>query len=897
MAEEARVSVFRRILRVFRRDTDDRAVADELRHHLDLETVELIRGGLNPDEARRRARLTFGDLETVKARSREIRRLPSLEAWLREARHGIRALGRTPGFAVTVLMVLGVGIGAVTAIFVLLNAVILRPLPFPDAQRLVSIDHAAPGLGLEHAGLSSGLYFHYTEHARSFEAIGHYREDIASIRLPDGSSERAERVHGSASLFQALGARPILGRLFTEEDGRPGFMDTRWPIPVLLSYDFWVERLNADRTIIGRPLTIDGRARLVVGVLDRSSAFPRSSVRIWMLQEAPRASASFASRFAYKAVARLRPGVTPAAAEAELAQLIPRIEGAFRDATPERIAEVRLAPRVVFLKTTLTGDIAPVLWTLFGGMIFLLAIACANGASLFRIRAEHRRREVAVRRALGAQTGDVKRLFFLEALALTSSAAALGIVFAESLVRAVLAFVPVTLPRSVEIALDGSAVVFAGAIAVVIACLYGVVTIRVQGRPLTSDLTSSGFWSTTSRVTRWIREPLVAVQVALALALLMGSALMVQTYQNLSARPLGFEPEGLLAVDVSLLGQKASSHVQLYQDVVERIRQLPGVVSASAASFMPLTPSEHLYPIEAGATPVLFKFFLPGYFQTMQTPVLEGAKFAPDDVVTESSSVLVSPALARRLSPDGNALGNTVRRLNQDGSDVRLARSGLVPPFRIVGVAGDVRETALRDEPAEVVYVPVIDPPVERSIVPVDMTMVVRTDLLPLSLAASVRSVVEQVDPAFTVGPIRTVDEIVSQARARETFVGLLLLLAAGMSLFLGVTGIYGSVAHVVRSRTREIGIRLALGAERSQVVRMVAAGSMRTVLAGVVAGLMLALAASQALAVLLFGISAGDVRTLLAVTVLLVIAAAAAAWLAASRAARVSPTLALRGD
>src|SRR5258708_6811338 len=560
------------------------------------------------------------------------------------------------------------------------------------------------------------------------------------------------------------------------------------------------------------------------------------------------------------------------------------------------MAEVRLSPVVIPLKAAVIGDVARLLWTLFGGMALLLAIAWANAAALFLVRADHRRREIAVRQALGADRHHVVRLFFAEAIVLTPGAGALGALLVNAFLRGVIAFAAVGLAREGEIALDAGAVAFAAGLAVLMAAFYGALSIRRQGRSLTVSLRDDGNWATRSRAARWRSDPFVMLQVALALTLMAGSALMVKTYRNLSRSELGFSADRVLTVEVGLPYRKAGQHARIYRDVVERIRRVPSVEQASAASFVPLTGAEDVFPVQRGATPVPFKFFLPGYFQTMATPILAGQSFAVGEHVTAPYPVLVSAALARRLYPGDSAIGKSVRRLNEDGSTVTMGR-GPVPAFTIVGVVGDVRETALRRDPTEIVYVPVIEPRVEPSLTPTNMRLVIRTQVAPLALGAAVREAIADVDPALSVGQVRTMDSIVRAARATEAFVGALLLLAAAVSLLLGVVGIYGSVAHVVTRRTREIGIRMALGARHAEVIRMVVTGSMRAVLVGAALGLGVAFAGTRMLSAFLFEVGPRDPVTFLTVTGVVLSAAGAAALVAGRRAVRIPPLLAMRTD
>lgn len=870
----------------------DRDLQQQIATHLDEAADEYVRQGLSPEDARRAALRSFGDVGRAQEAWRDARSFLSLDYLQRDVRHAMRALRRSAGFSLVVLIVLAIGTGALTSVFGLLNNVVLQPLPFAESDRLVVIRHSAPGLGIEDAGLSNGLYLHYSEHVQSLESLAVYRERVVlNLRLPEEGTQRVLVTLASAALFKVLRTKPAVGRLFTEEDGRPGFMNTKWRIPVLLSHPFWISRFGGDPNVIGRILTVNDSPREVVGVLPEGFTFPRADTQMWMLVEPPKTSGNVARNFSWDAVARMRPGVTAASAQVELAHVLRGIEGVDPD-----VAKAQLAPVVTPLKSAVVGDVAHVIWLLFGGMAFVLLVACANAGGLFLVRAEHRAHEMAVRRSLGAHGPHLARLFFIEALMLTSAAVAIGLLSANGILSAVIALAPFELPRTAEIKLDGIAVLFAATVAVLIAAFYGVLAVHRQGQSLTGGSLGGGRRATGRRGCFWGPDALIVLQVALALTLMAGSALMVKTYRNLSQRELGFSSSDVLTVEIGLPSRKAGQHVRIYNDVVERVRRLPQVDNASAASFVPLTASEDVFPVEAGATPVPFKFFVPGYFQTMRTPILEGERFASVEHVLGPSPVLVSAALARRLYPGESAVGKTVRRLNDDGSIVDMFR-GPPPPFTIAGVVADVREMTLRGSPTEIVYMPVIDPPVEQSIVPTTMRLVVQAHVPLLSLATAVREAVASVDPDLSVGRIQTMDSIVGAARAREAFVGLLLLLAAVVSLFLGAIGIYGSVAQVVQRRTREIGIRLALGSSRAEVVRMVTAGSVRAVLVGSALGLVVSLPTARLLGSLLFGVDAHDPMVFLAVTGSLVSAAGAAALLAARHAARVAPLVALRSD
>jgi predicted permease len=883
-------------LRFWRRHQIDAELRHEIAAHIDEATAEYVRQGLSRDEARREAFRHFGGVAQAEDAYRDQLSFRWWDHIRRDIRQSSRGLIKTPGFSVVVVLVLALGTGAVTAVFALLNRIVLQPLPFPHAQQLVVIEHAAPGLNQSSVGLSDGLYFHYLSHARSLETLGLYTDaQRYTLRLSGTAAERVQITMTSVSLLQALGVAPSIGRLFTDEDARPGFMNMKWTVPILVSHEFWVDHLGRDPNVVGRILTINENSRQVVGVMPETFVFPDRQTQIWMLIGPGSNTKTFSQSFRWHALARLRPGISAASARAELTQVLPAIVGSYQDATPARLAELRLTPQVTSLKSALIGDIASVIWPLFGGMAFLLLIAWANAASLFLTRADNRVREIAVRQALGAGRRHVAQLFVVEALILTVTAAGLGLLVAHGLLRGVIALTPLELPRAGEIRLDVLAVIFATSIAALMAMFYAAASLRRQDRSVIVNLRDGEPWATANRGRRWLRDPLLAVQVSLALSLLIGSGLMAQTSHNLARRELGFVSSSLLTFDVTLPYRLSSQHPRVYQGLADRLRQLPGVVNAAAVSSVPLTTNEFMFPTESGAVPLTFKFFTPGYFQTMGTPIVAGERFAGADRGRYALPVLVSETLARRLAAGGDIVGRPIRRLNVDGTVVTLREP--VPPFDVAGVVADVRETTLRADAAEIVYIPILDPVVEQSISPTNMTFVMRTAVPPLSLARTVRETAAAFDPSLSVGQVRTMDSIVENARGKELFAEMLLLLAAGVSLLLGIVGIYGGVAQVVRQRTREIGIRLALGAGSPEIVAMVISGSLVTVLLGTAIGLGVAYAGSDVLSALLFGIGPRNPVIFAGSTGLLLIAAIAAAAFASRRATRIAPVTAMRAD
>jgi putative ABC transport system permease protein len=859
----------------------------EVESHIAESTEEFIRQGLPPDEARRRALVSFGGVAQTEECYRDGLMIRWFDAIRRDVRHAVRALVRTPGFSLVVILILAVGTGAVALVFTLLNRVVLQPLPFPDAGRLVAIEHAASGLKLTDTGSSTGLYFHYRDRSKSFDKIGGYSRLLSTnVTLPDGSIERAQMTRVTASLFRTLGVMPIHGRLFTDEDAAPGFMNAAWAIPTLLAHQFWVDHFGANPAIVGQMVKLNESPRLIVGVMPPGFAFPDKATELWMLTEPPPRSANFARSFDLRVVARLRTSATPESAQAELAQLIPQTVGVLPDATPERIAEAGIQPRVRPLKSVIIGDVAGVLWPLLAGMVLLLAIACASVATLFAGRAEHRHREMTVRLALGARLSQIARSAWIEALLLTTASAGAALGLTRLALSALVARAPIALPRSQEIRLDAWSIGIALTLAIVIATLYCLIAVRrVKPRLVAAAPNSS--------------QPLLTVQVALALTLMVLSALMVRTYVNLTARSLGFSPQGVLTMEVGLPSRLSDQHAQIYQHLVDEARRIPAVTAASAATFAPLTENGDKFPLNVDpSSPVAFKFFVPGYFAAMGIPIVEGVGLDSRDEATTSTPIVISAPLARRLFGRTSAVGQPLSRVNGDGSPVTMGREGTsVPPFIVAGVAGEVRETSLRDEPAEMVYVPIIEPSVERSIVPTSLTLVIRTAGDPFAITSAARAAVRSANPRLSIGRIQDMEQIVDAAHAQETFVGTLLLAAAIVSFALGLIGVYGNVAQFVRHRTQEIAIRLALGASRHEMIRLASSGTVRAVLIGAMIGLGPALLAAPLLGSLLFGVAPRDPLALIVASVVLLAAAVLTACLASFRATAIPLLSALRGE
>jgi predicted permease len=899
-----------RFANTFHRTRVDAALDEELRFHVEERTRDLIGRGLDPDAAASQARRELGAPIRHREANRDVKLLPWLDGLLRDVRHSARRLARTPGYALAAVATLALGIGAVTAAFALVNAIVIQPLPYPRADRLVSIHiRSTQSLRADDTGPSPALLYYFRRHARTIETLAPYSETIANLEGPDDDVQRVNIAYVDPAFFPTLGLSPALGRLFTEEDATPGFMDMTWPVPVLLSHHLWLQRFGGDPHVVGRTISI-GSPRLVVGVMPAGAAFPSPATDLWMLLEYPEARARVGTGLGNRAIARLRPDTTPAAGERELASILPSIQGAYPDATAERLAELQLAPVVVPLKDEIVGTAAGTIWLLFGGMAFVLLIACANAANLALVRAVERRGEIALRTALGAEPATVARLLVSEAAIVSSAGVAAGIALAAISLRAVVAFTPVSFPRLAEVRVDGWVLAFTGALGVLATAICATL-------PFATDLTRADVAGALKthrmsgarrRTSIYWRHVLIGVQMALALVLIVGAALMAQSFWRLTRVDPGFDATSVLTVDIGLAHRNAERHEAVFREIVTRIRVLPGVHSASAISTLPLDNGVEAYPVAAvgrpidpDAAPVATRFVMPGYFDAMRTRIIAGVGVAADARVDAPHPVVISRALAHDLFPNESAIGRQLVRIQRGRAvemwDAATGTSLPSPPFTAVGVAADVHDQSLRTAPSAILYIPIRNPPVEQSIVPTDMSLVVRTDVPPLSLAGAVRQVVRDVDDTMSIARVRTLDEIVGRSRAVERFTAVLLLLAAVVSLLLGAVGVYGVVAQAVRRREREAGIRIALGAAPRTLVRTFVRDTAAAVIAGAAAGIVLALAATRALRALLFEVSATDVPTLAIAVGLLVGVALVAALIPARRAARVDPVIALRAE
>lgn len=809
--------------------------------------------------------------------------------------HAARRLLKTPGFTALCIITLSAGIGAGTVVFSVVNGILLRPLPYPQSERLVGLWHTAPGLDLERMPQSLGTYFLYGGESPKLEAVALYRE----LRLNLAGGDLPERIPAAAvtgSFFQVLQVPPQLGRAFGPEEERPGAE----PV-IVLSNGLWRRRFGADPEILGKTLLADGESVRVIAVMPAQFAFPDESTDAWLPLEID-PSRPRLGQFDYVGLGRLAPGVDRTTAEADLNRLVNELETRFpeSDAAPV-LRNAGFAARVHPLRDDVVGDVGSVLWNLLGAVGFVLLIACANVANLLVVRGEGRRRETAIQAALGASRGRLIGAVLAESVLLALAAGLVGIVLAWIGLDVLRILEPGNLPRLEQVAIDGRVLAFTAVLSLTASLLFGVLpSLRLTAtETLSAEIKAGGGarGATLDRGRRRLRQVLVGVQIALALVLLAGSGLVLRSFLNLSRTDPGFETSDLVALDLALperaFGDDAAT-ARFFQDILHRIETLPGVVSAGATSTLPLSGSDQAkghvvegFSIEPGTPPPLiqFEYVTPGYFETMGIPLRAGRTLLASDVEERSGAVVVNEILARRYWPDGGALGKRLRPAGQAREDLW---------YTVVGVVGAIRSRRLTDEPREVVYYPLVGRTTADWVVR-EMSVVVRSPLPPDTVIGPIRQEVSSAAADLPIANVRSMETLVERSRARMQFSMFMFLVATVVALVLSAVGVYGFVSYLVGQRTPEIGIRMAIGADPATVRWMVLKESLAMAAAGVVLGLVGALALTRGLGALLFGVRAYDPLTFAAVPVLLLAVVLLASYPPAARAARLDPVIALQ--
>lgn len=835
-----------------------------------------------------------------------------------EIRLAARRLIGAPGFSVTAVATMAVGIGIAASVFALVEGVLLRPLPYPDAGRLVSIRHVAPGIELTRDRVSAGIFLHYRDRNRVFEGIGGYEE--TSHTLTDaGEAERIQAAHVTPELFSVLRVVPVLGRLPLASDWNMDVSSDAGTTGALLSHDLWVRRYGADSDVIGRTIEVDGEPYAVVtGVAREGFSFPDPETQAWFVVPQERlpwsGRAEVRQAMFLGAVARLSPRVTLQDAEADLNRLVHLLPEAFPDITSEDIRDLGLRAQVRPFKDEIVGDVRLTLLLVLASGGFLLLVTWANVANLLLSWTHGRRVEIGIARALGATERNVARRLLSESLLLTMTGGVLGLGLAYLAIGARFGFAPHQLPRLDGVGVNGAVVGLVAILAVVSGTLMAGLCLastrqRVAG-PALSALRSRS--STPSVEGQTGRKILVAAQMALALTLLVGSGLMARTFWQLQQGDLGFRPEGRLSfyLPVTHIGLRASydDFARLHDRVLRRLRAVPGVdaVEAASASVFPLTVPEGGHDPAAVAPAgadrrgnetwplASYGYVTPGYFRSMGIPLVAGRPFRSGDTSTETPGVIISRSLARDLFAGTDPIGRSVEFVDF------TAWADLT----VIGVVGDVPGTTMRERRSRAVYLPHFSQRAVGSItgapypyMPRRETYTIRTGRDLASLVPELRRAVHEVDARLPMLDVASLDQIVTEATAQERITMRILLVSAAAALFLGVVGVYGVLAYSVRRRTAEIGIRVALGASPRRVTRLVVLQGAALSAAGIAAGLAAAVLLTRFIALLLYQTSPTDPVTFAAMASLLFTVALAASYLPARRASRIDPAHALRAE
>ncbi len=881
--------LYRRVRALLRSESIHEEIDEEMRFHIDMRTEGNIRAGMSPDEARRDAEHRFGRLTRVKERGYEVRGGRWLETFWQDCRYGARSLRKSPGFTSVAVLTLALGIGANTAIFSVVNAVLINPLPYRQPERLVQFWETNPLKNWTQANVAPANLFDWQEQSQSFTEIAAYMGSdkkgpgLSGLRFDAGGEpERLQGLYVTGNLFSVLGVDAVVGRALTGEE--------TWEGPdkvVVLSHGLWRRRFGADPGIVGRAITLDGVSREVVGVMPPDFYFPSKEAELWVPTGWNRERIAALRRPHFlRAVARLKPGATLEGARAEMQTIAARLEAEHPDTNTQM--GVGLGP----LQEWIVSDVRLPLVVLLGAVAFVLLIACANVANLLLSRAASRAREVAVRRALGAGRWRVMRQHLTESLLLALSGAAAGLLLATWFKNLLVSFGPGDIPRLDELRLDWRVLVFTLAAALLTTLLTGLTPALQSMRPgLASALKEGGQKGATAQGRR-LRGGLVVAEVSIALVLAAGAGLTARSFLRLRAVDPGFDPDKTLTLRVSLPreGYKEDARQRAFFERTEQlVGGLPGVAAVGATTLPPLKGYRWTgdmtiegRPPEDYVREIRHKEITPDYFRAMGLPLLKGRFFDGSDTEKGPPTVIVNDAFARRYFPGEDPVGRRVKFGKPNDDD---------PWETIVGVVGDEKQDSLSAEVKPEAYQSHLQSAQD------EMTLVVRAEGDPRALAGAVRAQLRALDAGVPVYDVKTMRDVVYESLARERFVMLLMGLFAALALALAAVGIYGVVSYATAQRTHEIGLRMALGAQARDVLRLTIGQGLSPVLAGVGFGLLAALGLTRLMSSLLYGVSASDPLTFAAVALLLTVVSLLACYIPARRATRVDPLTALRYD
>jgi predicted permease len=814
----------------------------------------------------------------------------------------LRRLGRAPLFTTITLLTLAIGVGANTVIFSVVEGVLLKPLSYPHPEQLIGVWHTAPGIGLKELNMAPSIYFIDREQSTTLQDIGVYDGDSLNV-TGSGQPEHVRGLDVTDGTLPILEVTPVLGRLFTRKDDSPGAPET-----ALLSYGYWQSKFGGASSVIGRSITVDGRPREIIGVLPQGFHFLDQQDAALILPFQWDRNKTKLGNFSQRAIARLKPGVSIAQASTDMARLLPVVLRSFP--APEGFSaslfeKARIAPNLRPLKQDVVGDVGKVLWVLMGSIVLVLLVACANVANLLLVRVEGRRQELAIRSALGAGWGRIAGELLFESVALGVMGSLIGLAFAYGALRTLVAMAPTGLPRLHEIGIDLPVLLFTLALALLTSLLIGLIPIiKYAGASVNSGLRAGGRALSQSRERHRARNALVIVQVALALVLLICSGLMIRTFRALMHVSPGFDSPDTVQTfrfyipETQIPDSQRDRVVRMDQDILEKIAATPGVSSVSFSSAVPLDgydSNDVLYAQdhvlgESELPPIRrFKFISPGTFSTLGTRMVAGRDLTWTDIYQKRPVAIISEDFAREYWHDANsALGKRIRVASTD--DWR----------EIVGVAQDVHDNGV-DQPAPTtVYWPVMQDRFEgeKEMIHRGIAFIIRSPRAGSQVfMKEIEQKVWSINPNVPLAEPSTLGELYTKSMARTSFTLVMLCVAGSMALLLGIVGIYGVISYSVSQRTREIGIRMALGAQRQTLIALFVRQGLLLTGIGVACGLVSAFVTMRLMSSLLFNVSPVDPITYVSITACVVATAFLACYLPSRRVAAVDPVDALRAE
>ena len=878
---------FLRLHATFRGDQIDREIDEEMRFHLEMRSRENVESGMTPAEARRDALRRFGNITYIKEMSRDVRGGGMIETLLQDLRYGTRMLLKKPGFTIVAVLTLALGIGANTAVFSVVNGVLFRPLPYKDTERIITIWE--PSRGGRTLGLTDLEFFDLRQQNYVFEDIAAYATGATNLS-GRGEPERVAATWVSSGFFPVLGVQPSIGRSFTPEDDKPGLSQV-----VVLSYGLWQRRFASDPSVIDQQISLNGISRTIIGVMPSDFQFDSKDVELWIPLGLDPANVNPGDR-SYRAVARLKPDVTLEQARREMNSLAARLADEHKKRYPAGVNATQ-SLNLIPIYELIVGDIRPVLLILLAAIGFVFLIACANVANLMLAHAEARQKEIAIRIALGAGRARIIRQLLTESLILSVMGGSLGMLLAVWGVQALIAIASESVPRTDEVSVNVAVLVFTFAVSVLAGIIFGLVPALASSKVnLHLSLKESGKAATGGSGSR-TRYLLVASEIALALVLLISAGLMINSILHLINVDPGFDSKNVLTARIMLPQSKYPEHQQVdafYKQLLERIEALPGVTSVGTVTVLPLSGLNSNASFEIEGRPRAsdqvvqnadYRMVSRGYFRTMGISLLEGRDFEESDQESAPGVVIINDTMARIYWPDEDVIGKRIN-LGVPGS----------PWLIIVGVVKDVKHQGLDVRPNPQMYFLHSQNAYSTALgVWRSTALVIRTASDPQALIGGIKSEVQSIDKDLPLAKIQTMEQVMSSSIARSRFTMVLLATFALVALVLAAVGVYGIISYVVTQRTHEIGIRMALGAQPRQVLKLVVGQVVVLAIAGVIMGLGLAVASTRVMANLLFGVSTTDPITFIVISLLLIGVSVAASLVPARRAINIDPMEALR--